>query len=203
MRTFASEFLCSAVRTLFGTTVHALGFDPTSERQRLFFANHTSHLDTLLIWAALPYRIRSSTRPVAARDYWGSGRVRAYCSQELFHAILIDRKRVTPDADPLAPVHQALRNGSSVIFFPEGTRSTDGTLTKFRSGLFRLATAHPAVELVPVYLHNLNRILPKGEVLPVPLLSRVVFGSCLERITEEDRESFLQRAEISIRRMMP
>jgi 1-acyl-sn-glycerol-3-phosphate acyltransferase len=89
---------------------------------------------------------------------------------------------------------QAMGAANSLIVFPEGTRSPDGAIGPFRSGLFHLAKARPDVELVPVYLHNLNRILPKGELLPVPMLSRVVFGAPLKALASEDKDAFLTRA---------
>jgi hypothetical protein len=48
--------------------------------------------------------------------------------------------------------------------------------------------------LVPVYLHNLNRILPRGESLPVPMLSRVTFGEPLASGADEAKDAFLGRA---------
>ena len=87
-----------------------------------------------------------------------------------------------------------LDHGHSLIVFPEGTRRLDGEVGPFKSGLFHLSQLRPDVELIPVYLQNLSRILPKGEILPVPMLGRVVFGRSFERDCDEQKSAFLSRA---------
>ena len=82
-----------------------------------------------------------------------------------------------PQVDPLEPLRAALREGDSLIIFPEGTRGATALPARFRSGLFRLATEFPTVELIPVYLDNLHRSLPKGALLPVPIVCTVRFGA--------------------------
>jgi len=167
--------------------------------QRVYFANHGSHLDFVLIWSALPAGVRVRTRPIAGADYWLRGRVRRYLATRVFRAVLIERGaqvghgRVESGVDPIAEIVEAMGNDTSIIFFPEGTRSPDGTLLPFRSGLYHLCQRKPALELVPVYLDNLTRILPKGEVMPVPLLSRVTFGAPLRLEPGEEKRVFLTR----------
>ena len=166
------------------------------ERQRVYFGNHTSHLDFILIWSALPAAARARTRPVAGADYWMRGRVRRYLASRVFHAVLIERD---PHHAPATARHsigaiaEAMGEETSIIVFPEGTRSMDGELLPFRSGLYHLCQRKPALELVPVYLDNMTRILPKGEVLPVPLLSRVAFGAPLRMEADEEKRAFLAR----------
>jgi 1-acyl-sn-glycerol-3-phosphate acyltransferase len=87
---------------------------------------------------------------------------------------------------------------NSLIVFPEGTRSLDGEVGPFRSGLFYLSRLRPDAELVPVFLENLNRILPKGQSLPVPMLSRVVFGEPLAFLPHESKDEFLARARAAL-----
>jgi len=165
-------------------------------RQRVYFGNHTSHLDFILIWSALPAAARVRTRPVAGADYWLRGRVRRYLATRVFHAVIVERDlhgapataRHTIDA-----IAAAMGNETSIIVFPEGTRSQDGELLPFRSGLYHLCQLKPELELVPVYLDNMRRILPKGEVLPVPLLSRVTFGGPLLMEPGEEKRAFLAR----------
>jgi 1-acyl-sn-glycerol-3-phosphate acyltransferase len=170
---------------------------PSQNGARVYFANHTSHLDFVLLWSYLPPDIRSRTRPVAARDYWAKGPVRRYFARRVFRALLIDRsgpaarKAVDRMADGIAA-------GDSLILFPEGTRSTNGTIAPFKAGLYHLCEAHPGLELVPVSMENLNRVLPKGEFIPVPMVSRVVFGESLRLEDGEPKGDFLARARRAI-----
>lgn len=194
------ELLCSLVRLLVGA--YPQGALPAGQSQRLYFANHSSHLDTLTLLAALKLRARQRTRPVAARDYWCSSRLRQWIAERVLHVVFIDRVR-QEGQDPLAPVHAALQDGYSLIFFPEGTRRESELPGEFKSGLFHLAEAFPAVNLTPVYLENLHRILPKGTLLPVPLINKVHFGEPMARIADEPKTDFLQRARQLVCRLAP
>ena len=157
----------SAVRLLTGAKSRWIGCEP-SDTQRVYFANHTSNLDFVLLWASLPSALRAKTRPVAAHDYWQSG-LRFFLANKVFRAVLIERKRVTRANNPLEPMLTALSEGCSLIIFPEGGRQEEKP-GEFKSGIFHLARAQPQLEFVPVYIENLNRVLPKGEVLPIPIL---------------------------------
>jgi len=173
--------------------------DPRSGAPRIYFANHSSHLDFVVVWSTLPAALRQRTRPVAGSDYWERTAVRRYLAAQVFHAVLIQRStnRGADSSHAEASVHRMaaeLDRGHSLIVFPEGTRRSDGAIGSFKSGLFHLSQLRPGVELIPVYLENLNRILPKGEVLPVPMLARVVFGPQLPRNDGEDKTIFLARA---------
>jgi 1-acyl-sn-glycerol-3-phosphate acyltransferase len=198
--------LAFASRLVSGATVH-WHCDPRAPRQRIYFANHSSHLDFIVIWSALPPGLRASVRPVAGRDYWEQGPVRQYLADHVFHAVLIER--APAGADHGAPVARAsiqrmadeMGDRYSLIVFPEGTRGVNGQLGAFKSGLYHLSRARPDVELVPVYLDNLNRILPKGEILPVPMLSRVVFGLPLSPAPRDDKHDFLARARDALIRL--
>lgn len=195
---FLREMVCGLVRVLVGA--YANGEKPAGKTQRLFFANHSSHLDTLTLLAALSLRARLRVRPVAARDYWCATRSRQWMAEHVLNVVFIDRVR-QEGQDPLAPVHEALAQGWSLIFFPEGTRSPVDLPGPFKSGLHRLAQAFPEVRLTPVYLENLHRILPKGTLLPVPLINKVHFGPVLDRMPDEDKEAFLARAHASVCRL--
>jgi 1-acyl-sn-glycerol-3-phosphate acyltransferase len=172
--------------------------DPDATSQRIYFANHSSHLDFVVIWSALSPGVRVHARPVAGRDYWERDGVRRYLARDLFRAVLIDRARATvdPRASARASVEQmadAMGEHDSLILFPEGTRSTNGDIGPFKSGLYHLSRLRPDAELIPVHVENLNRILPKGEMLPVPMLSRVVFGRSV-RSAADDKQGFLDAA---------
>jgi 1-acyl-sn-glycerol-3-phosphate acyltransferase len=180
----------SLVRLLAGGQANWIGCAPV-KRQRIYFANHGSHLDTVLITAALPPELRAITHPVAARDYWDASSLRRFLAVRCLNAVLIDRSGGSDD--PLRPLMPPLEKGESLIIFPEGTRGS-GEIGAFKSGLFRLATQFPDVELVPVYLANLHRVLPKGSMLLVPLLCTARFGAPLHVGEGEDKADFLVRA---------
>ena len=167
-------------------------------RQRIYFANHTSHLDALVLWAVLPPPVRILTRPVAARDYWTAGWLRRRIAENVFHAVLIERKKPTADDNPLEDMLSALGEKHSLIVFPEGSRGSDSEPAAFKGGLFHLARRRSDVDLVPVLIDNLNRILPKGEVLPVPLLGSVSFGTPIQLQPGEEKVAFLNRARQAV-----
>ncbi|MCK9489242.1 MAG: 1-acyl-sn-glycerol-3-phosphate acyltransferase [Xanthomonadales bacterium] len=193
-----ARLLVGLVKLLVGAQGRWLGVPPTGERQRIYFANHSSHLDALALWAALPPALRRRTRPVAAQDYWALGGLRQMVAVRGFNAVFVARQRERPDQDLLAPLAQALAAGDSLILFPEGTRSAEALPLPFKSGLYRLARQFPQVELVAVYLDTLHRSLPKGSLLPVPLVCTVRFGRGLQLHADEDKDAFLERAHAAV-----
>jgi 1-acyl-sn-glycerol-3-phosphate acyltransferase len=162
--------------------------------QRIYFGNHSSHADFALIWASLPSELRRKTRPVAGADYWEKGALRRFLIHEVLRGVLIDRTRTGQARDPVELMAESLTGDDSLILFPEGTRNTtDELLLPFRSGLFHLAARRPDVELVPVWMENLGRLLPKGEFIPVPLLCSITFGTPIKLAVDESRDAFLAR----------
>jgi 1-acyl-sn-glycerol-3-phosphate acyltransferase len=188
--------LLGLIRLLTGAQARWLGCPPKAE-QRIYFANHQSHADLVMIWAALPTELRSITRPIAARDYWATGRLKRWITTTVFNAVYVDRER-KGDEDPLAPLLKALDNGDSLILFPEGTRGHTGDPQPFRSGLYQLAQRYPDVHLIPAWISNVQRVMPKGEVIPVPVLCSVTFGKPLSLQVGEDRAGFLTRARDAV-----
>ena len=173
---------------------------PLDSRPRIYFANHTSHLDFVVLWSVLPPPVRSRVRPVAGRDYWDRTPLRRYLVRRVFHAVLIDRPgRHFVGRGFLDPLLCELDLGHSLIVFPEGTRGSGGEVGPFKAGLYHVCRMRPGIEAVPVYLENLNRILPKGEFLPVPLLSRATFGPPVLLAPDEDKAGFLERARAAVR----
>jgi 1-acyl-sn-glycerol-3-phosphate acyltransferase len=189
--------LIGLTRFLVGGHPHWQGTIP-SDRQRIYFANHGSHLDTILLWAALPPNLRATTHPVAALDYWGRSALRRWIATRLLNSVLIDRSGSASGRDALVPLKSKLSEGHSLIIFPEGTRSAERLPGPFKSGLFNLATAFPNAELVPVFLENLNRAFPKGAFIPVPISCAVRFGTPLSLKPNENKDEFLARARAAI-----
>ena len=198
-----SGVLAAGARGLTGATVR--WFDCAPEpRQRVYFANHTSHLDFVVLWSALPAQLRARTRPVAAKDYWQSG-LRRYLAVNIFRAVLVERRTASGAESQSQPAVRsfdllldALAGHDSLIIFPEGTRGNGLQIGPFKSGLYHLWRERPDVQFVPVYLANLNRVLPKGEVLPVPFISRVAFGPPLQPTPDESKERFLREAREAV-----
>ena len=211
------QVLAFIARLITGAQGHWKGCPPKAE-QRIYFANHQSHLDWVLIWAALPHELRARTRPIAARDYWTSSPFKKWLTTEVFHAVYVNRSRAKPavqdssataepaalrlevaeEQDPLEPLQDALQQGDSLVIFPEGTRSPHGEPVPFKSGLYHLAKQFPSVQLIPAWIDNVQRVMPKGEVVPVPILCTVTFGEPMLLGEGEDKREFLDRARAAV-----
>ena len=195
--------ITSAARLLTGARALWLGCT-AQPVQRLYYANHSSHGDFVLLWASLPAELRRRTRPVAGSDYWLNGKLRRFLIRDVFNGVLVDRVQRSPQANPLQAMLDALEQGDSLIIFPEGTRNlSEEQLLPFKSGLFHLAHDKPEIELVPVWIANLNRVMPKGRALPLPLLCTLSFGEPLERIKGESKTAFLERARSALLELAP
>ncbi len=204
-----AEAIAGLARFAAGTSVFWTD-GPPDDRQRVYFANHTSHLDFVVLWSALPAAVRRRARPVAARDYWEKGAVRRFLAGRVFRAVLVDRLGAHGGSEADAPQRVAaarrtvetlvaeMGDRDSLIVFPEGTRGPGGGVGPFKSGLYHLCRAKPDLEATPVYLDNMNRILPKGESLPVPMLSRALFGRAVRILPEESKMQFLARARAAL-----
>ncbi len=191
-----SLFLLGLVRVLTGAQARWYGCPPKAE-QRIYFANHQSHADLVMIWAALPQELRGITRPIAAKDYWTQTPFKQWITTAVFNAIYVDRSKTT-DQDPLEPLVEALTHGDSIILFPEGTRGHAEEPQAFKAGLYNLTTRFPDVVLVPAWINNVQRVMPKGEVVPVPILCSVTFGSPIRLEAGEERRAFLDRARLAV-----
>lgn len=196
MKQISVPLLVLTAKFFSGATVRWVNCEPDT-CQRVYFANHTSHLDALIIWASLPRQLRELTRPVAAMDYWMGGPVRRYL-HKIFNALLIDRKEVNRRNSPIDVMIREIADKYSLIVFPEGTRNPTGVMGDFKSGLYYLGKKRPDLELVPVYIDNLNRVMPKGEVLPIPLLSCISIGQPIWLESGENKTEFLTRARQAI-----
>jgi 1-acyl-sn-glycerol-3-phosphate acyltransferase len=197
--TMTSTLLAVIARILSGASVRWIDNQPDTA-QRIYFANHTSHLDAIVLWSTLPQAVRAVTRPVAAKDYWEKGAVRRYMART-FNAMLVDRTDIKVHQSPVDLMLREIGDRQSLILFPEGSRNTESEIQPFKSGLYYLAKKRPDLELVPVHIDNLNRVLPRGEFLPVPLLSLVTFGPPMYLEKDEAKADFLARAREAVRRL--
>lgn len=179
------------------------GIEPV-QRQRVYFANHVSNGDMPMIWSVLPPELRRMTRPVAAADYWLKNRLRAFAGRDVFRAVLIDRRPEARVDDPVGLMVAALDEGASLILFPEGKRNMGPNLLEpFKTGLYHLAKARGAVDLVPVWVANLNAVMPKGEIIPLPLMCTVTFGAPIHLGEGEEKQAFLDRAAAALVALAP
>ncbi|GAA3070461.1 lysophospholipid acyltransferase family protein [Rhizobium viscosum] len=178
--------------------------DGLPSRPCVYYANHSSHGDFVLVWTVLPPRLRHRARPVAGAEYWLKSWLNRFIGRDVFNAVLIARDRDKRTEDPVTQMASAIDAGSSLILFPEGTRNqSDARLLPFKSGIFHLAVARPDVDLVPVWISNLNRVMPKGEIVPIPLICTVSFGSALQIAPGEDKDVFLERMQAALLALSP
>ena len=196
LATFMRYLLLGFVRLLTGAQARWYGCPPKAE-QRIYFANHQSHVDLVMIWAALPRELRQVTRAIAARDYWTRSRFKRWLTREVFNVIYVSRERHA-DEDPLEPLIEALSHGDSIILFPEGTRGNAEVPQAFKAGLYNLTLRFPSAVLVPAWINNVQHVLPKGEVVPVPVLCSVTFGAPIQVQDGEECKSFLERARACV-----
>lgn len=189
--------ITASARAITGARALWLGCAPQAT-QRIYFANHSSHVDFVLLWSSLPPDLRARTRPVAGSDYWHASATRRYLIHHVFNGVLVERQRSDPASNPLQPMLDALDIGDSLILFPEGTRNMEDGLLPFKSGIYRLALERPHVELIPVWISNLKRVMPKGSVIPLPLLCTLSFGVPMHVEADESKEAFLERARTAL-----
>lgn len=205
-RSFAARIVGHCIR-LFARAITAVradwqGIEPIPH-QRVYYSNHTSNGDMPMIWSVLPPALRREVRPVAAADYWLKNKVRAFVGPEVFNCVLIDRRPEVNDK-PMDKILQALDEGASLIIFPEGNRNmTDADLLPFKAGLYNMGLARPEVDLVPTWVANLNTIMPKGEIIPLPLICTVTFGAPVHVEEGESKDAFLARASKALLDLKP
>lgn len=185
------KVIATGARLLCGCRARWLEAPVTSE-PHVFYANHSSHLDALIVWSALPETLQKKSRIVAAADYWNATRMRRWLAHKAFPTLLIDREQVTRENNPLRSMLSVWDAGQSLIIFPEGSRGTGEQINPFRAGLWHMARKRPEMSFIPVWLENLSRVLPKGDFLPVPIMTAVTFGASIKLQTDQSKPAFLE-----------
>ena len=155
--------------------------------QFIIVANHNSHFDTVSIMAALPSNKRKNTCAVASGDYFGKSPFTVTLMKLFFNAILITKKTKPGHLSNLELLDQRIKEGKSLIMYPEGSRGNPGTISSFKKGIAKLLKENPSVPFIPVYLDGFGRVLPKNKILIVPLICKVRFGSPLFATTNDTK----------------
>lgn len=139
-------------------------------------ANHNSHLDAIVLMTLFGMTRLERVHPVAAADYFLKNRWLAWFSTEIIGIHALERNTVGVRSDPLAGICDGLDRGDILILFPEGSRGEPEQIAEFRTGIAHLAKRYPQVPVVPVFLHGLGKVLPRGEGLLVPFFVDVFVG---------------------------
>jgi 1-acyl-sn-glycerol-3-phosphate acyltransferase len=165
----------------------------------IFVANHASHLDTPLVLCSLPKPWRARTAVAAAADYFFDVWWRAASTALVFNTFPIERAgghRATNTA------RQLVAEGWSLLVFPEGTRSRDGWMGRFRSGAARLSIDH-GLPAVPVAIRGTFAAMPRGRSWPLPgrLPVSVRFGPPLRPKDGEGYREFSRRIQQALARL--
>jgi 1-acyl-sn-glycerol-3-phosphate acyltransferase len=166
------------------------------ERPVIFAANHSSHADTSLILHALSDRARERTVVAAAADYWFKRPLLGNIVSLFLNTFPFSR---TGGAQ--AQLHsssQLLKSGWNLVLFPEGSRSPDGRIQEFKPGVGHLAN-ETGTPVVPVHIRGAQRIMPKGQKLPLPGPARVRIGKPMVPAAKEGSREFTVRVEKAVR----
>lgn len=165
------------------------------DRPVILAANHTSHADTPLLLYALGDRVRDRTVVAAAADYFYDRRLIGFLTSLWLNTFPFSRT-----GSPREVLHrssQLLKSGWSLLVFPEGTRSPDGTLQEFTPGVGHLATEN-RVDVIPMHVRGAHRIMPKGRDLPLPAHATIRIGKPLKVLEGETSRAFSDRVEKAV-----
>ena len=166
------------------------------ERPVIFAANHSSHADTSLILYGLTDRARDHTVVAAAADYWFKRPLLGNIVSLFLNTFPFSR---TGGAQ--AQLHsssQLLKSGWNLVLFPEGSRSPDGRIQEFKPGVGHLAN-ETGTPVVPVHIRGAQKIMPKGQKLPLPGPARVRIGRPMTPKAKEGSREFTARVERAVR----
>lgn len=166
-------------------------------KQFILIANHNSHMDTMAIMSAIPHRFIHKVHPVAARDFFGKNLFQKILMRYLVNATLIRRDRDNKERDPINDMDKMLKKKRSLILFPEGSRGVAGKMSNFKKGLGYLVQKNPKISVIPVYLENIYKTLPKGKRLILPYNCSIKFGEPI-KFSSLEMNDILKTAKIEL-----
>ena len=159
----------------------------------VFMPNHASFLDVLLVFAFVPHSFRSIVKkeffsiPLLGLMVKSSGQ------------IPLDRKHPRKGLQAIEKAAHLLRNGVSIVVFPEGTRSRDGKVHEFKTTLFILPI-RAKVAVVPVLIEGTFEALRRGSVLLKRTPTKVTFLDPMptDSLSDKDRSSYAEKVRRSL-----
>ena len=172
-----------------------------NKKQFILIANHNSHMDTMAIMSAIPSRYIHRVHPIAARDFFGGSLFKKILMRYLVNAILIKRDRTDPENDPIDSMDKMLKKSRSLILYPEGSRGIPGVMYNFKKGLGYLIQRNPDVDVIPVYLDNVYKTLPKGKKIILPYNCSINFGEPI-KFNSYELEDILESSEKAISKLV-
>ena len=192
MQAFILKIIYSGIIRIFLKLIIGVKFEKAvflrQEKQFIIVANHNSHIDTMALMASLPASIVHKVKPVAAADYFGKTKIKAFFSKYFINALLISRK----GGNPIYTMKKALEDGYSLIIFPEGSSGEPDREQQMKPGVAMLLSLCPNVKYVPAYLYGMGKIMPKGDGLIVPFNSTLVYGKPTLAISNETKKILTQ-----------
>jgi len=172
-----------------------------NKKQFILIANHNSHMDTMAIMSAIPSRYIHKVHPIAARDFFGGSLFKKILMRYLVNATLIQRDRDDPNNDPIDSMDKMLKKTRSLILFPEGSRGVPGVMAKFKKGLGYLIQRNPEINVIPVYLDNVYKTLPRGKNLILPYNCSIKFGDPI-KFKSMEMDDILLSSEKAMQKLM-
>lgn len=172
-----------------------------NKKQFILIANHNSHMDTMAIMSAMPSRYIHKVHPIAARDFFGGSLFKKILMRYLVNATLIKRDREDPENDPIDSMDKMLKKSRSLILFPEGSRGISGVMAKFKKGLGYLIQRNPEINVIPVYLDNVYKTLPRGKNLILPYNCSIKFGDPIQ-FKSMEMDDILLSSEKAMQKLM-
>ena len=176
----------------------------------IFASNHQSHMDTPVILAALPARLRYRVAPAMAKEFfkahffrdehgraeWLTNSLNYYLATLVFNAFPLPQREAGA-RQTLRYIGDILEDGYSVLIFPEGRRTDTGAIDRFRPGIGMIAS-RLGVPVVPVRIEGLEKVLHHTWKMARPGRVRVAFGQPL-RLSGDDYEALTRQVEEAVR----
>ena len=172
-----------------------------NKKQFILIANHNSHMDTMAIMSAIPSRYIHKVHPIAAVDFFGGSLLNKILMRYLVNATLIKRDRNDTENDPIDAMDKMIKKYRSLILYPEGSRGTPGIMTNFKKGLAYLIQRNPNIKVIPVYLNNIYKTLPKGRKLIIPYNCSIEFGEPIQ-FRSFELDDILNDSEIALKKLI-